>query len=71
MLQLGGGGDGDTPEVPSQTSWSGFLRSSVNLAALAHLATHEGAAHNTTQGVLVGLREVAVPGDVYTDIRLR
>ena len=65
------GGDGYTPEVRLLDRLVRMLEEQRDPASLAHYTAYQGAAHDTTQGILVRLREVAAPGDVNTDIRLR
>ena len=52
------------------TGWSVLLRSSVRRSRLPTSRHKRRAQHYITQGTLVGLHEMAVPGDLHTDIRL-
>ena len=71
-LQLGDvGRDGDTLEVGFLDRLVGIHEEHCDRALLADLATRKGATHYSTQGVLVGLCDVALLGDVCADLRLR
>ena len=48
-----------------------MLEEQCDSTALAYCAAHRGPAYDITQCVLVGFREVVVPSDFNTDVRLR